>query len=154
MRTLPGRLLMSFDEPISKSKFGLIIPSTAQRLAKTGFVHLHEPLAVEDLNNKRVIVDRWAGRPFPVVVNGKEFQFYCLPESCVLAVIEEEKKMTRDELKSELCDLVDAIVDDNRELTQEDEDKLSEQFGDVIDDTINAHEDEDVESDSEPNKGQ
>ena len=37
--------------------------------------------------------------------------------------------MTRDELKSKMTGLVDEIVETDRELTDEDEDKLSDQFG-------------------------
>lgn len=94
MQARIGYCLVSFDNDPQPAKFGVIVPDQLKRKARTCFVHLHEPTRAfaEDLTGRKVLVDRWAGRPFTVVWNGKQYNFYCISQWAVLAVFNEEKE--------------------------------------------------------------
>ena len=61
--------------------------------------------------------------------------------------------MTREEFKQGLSDLVDQIVDTNRDLAQEDVDALTDQLnGDVVEEIIGTEAEDEDEAKEEPAK--
>lgn len=95
MRLTPriGYCLISLDPDLDSTKFGIILPNNLKVKPRTGFVHLHRVSASwdeVDLTGRRVVVDRWASRPFKLSKDGKEYEFRSISQWCVLAVIEEE----------------------------------------------------------------
>lgn len=50
--------------------------------------------------------------------------------------------MTRDEFKKKINDFIDDLVQEDRELTETDEDNISDQFGDLSTDFFNDDEPE------------
>jgi|SRR5262245_28651996 len=109
--TLPSRCLISFDPPRDKQgsiivPTGIVYPGTAswkvpiqwdlRGRPRTGLCVLHcasSSWGDVNLTGKRVIVDRFAGRPFNLLwpVDGKEYTFYNVSQWAVMAVIEEEE---------------------------------------------------------------
>lgn len=87
VRMLPGRLLIVKDPDIDMHK-GLYVPDVSIVRACTGLVLLHEPRALEDMYNRRIIYAKFSEVPFPV--EDREGLF-TITEDCVMAVFEEEK---------------------------------------------------------------
>lgn len=94
-QTLPGRCLISFELDETSvfkpgMKFDIILPDNLRRKARIAFCHLHNSTFDEDFTEKRIIVDRWSGRPFKVQhADGKEYEYYIISQYSVLATLDE-----------------------------------------------------------------
>jgi hypothetical protein len=87
VRMLPGRLLIVKDPDINMQR-GLHVPDVSVVRACTGLVLMHEPRALENMYNRRIIYAKFSETPFPV--EGLKGLF-TITEDCVMAVFEEEK---------------------------------------------------------------
>lgn len=104
---------------------------------------LHNPAREEDFTNKRVVFDRWSGRPFKLIRNEQVAEFVLVHETAVLAVIEKERKMTREDLIAEYTKRINDTIENSRELNDDDVDKLNDvcDFSDIVDELQNAEDD-------------
>lgn len=154
MRARVGHLLISFDPDVDRvikegMKFDIILPDGLKHKPRTAFCHSHcvsKSWDEVDLTNKRVIVDRWGSRPFKVVHDGREYTFYSISQWAVLAIFEEEQTMTRDEFKNNLNGFIDNLIPEDRELTEADENNLTDNLGEVAGEII-LNEDDDEDKD-------
>jgi len=162
---LPGWVLFRPDPDIAKQ--GLIHFSDGMRQTNTiGAVLIHNATnwweAFEDrLDGKIVVVEKYAWKR--ITLNHE--QFYIVPERGVLGVLVDERTgedMTRDELIAELKDRVADMVKDeittDRELTDEDIEKIDGALEGIAASTIegiegeNGDEEEEEEETEEPTK--
>lgn len=145
-----GYCIVSFDpDDNSLGKFGLVVPAQQARMAKTAFVHIHNPTFRfgEDLSGKRVVCDRWASRPFNITHHdGHQYTFYVISQWAVLGVFEERHVMDRTEFKQALNDLVDEIVKSDGELSEDSEGVLIDHFGDVAEEILSTEQDEEQDA--------
>jgi len=84
-----GHCLISF-EPDEATVGRIIVPSA--RKSKFAFCHLHVPTVrwgEVDLTGRRIIVDRFSGRPFSLMHESVVHEFYICPQWAVMALIEE-----------------------------------------------------------------
>lgn len=105
----------------------------------------HSPVALPDLTGRRIIFDRKATRSFTV----HERTFLVFRESAVLCTFHKERyTMKRDQLKEEIGSRVDDVVNENRELTDDDVEALVNDLGDFIADIV-EEDDQDQEEEQE-----
>lgn len=106
---LPGRLLLVVDPPETRSRRGILYPDVEAVHAAAGRVLLHEPVDLEDLTGRRVIFQKWAGRPF----DWGGTTFHVFREGAILATIEEGgKRMTKAELIEEVTKYLESTIPD------------------------------------------
>jgi co-chaperonin GroES (HSP10) len=100
MRARPGYCFVTADAELTASKFGVIYGSKAKEKPKTGLVVHHNTTFTwyaqgEDcLEGKKVVFDRWSGKPFTVTYKGEQHEFLSVSQWAILAVIENEEKET------------------------------------------------------------
>ena len=86
-RTLPGSLLLVPDADYVRSKMGIWYPDSMRKKSEWGLVVFHEPCFLDEcLENKRVLVEKWAWRVVPI----EGIDFYVVDERSVYAVLEEK----------------------------------------------------------------
>src|SRR5262245_52394026 len=120
IRVLPGRLIVLPDQDLKMHRGILHLPEQRAQPARTGVVILHNPAREEDFTNKRVVFDRWSGRPFKLIRNEQVAEFVLVHETAVLAVIEKERKMTREDLIAEYTKRINDTIENSRELNDDD----------------------------------
>lgn len=92
LRGRPGYCFITTDPDIERSLGGIWYPKQLQGKAKTGLVLLHcisSSWDEVDLTNKKVVFDRWAGKPFKLKwSDGKEYTFVSVSQWSVLGIVE------------------------------------------------------------------
>lgn len=87
---LPGRLLIQREPDHTMSNSGLLhLPDVEHVRASLAYVHLHEPLALEEnLSGRRVVVLKWNGKHLEL--SGAKFEV--ITEGAVLAILEDDNE--------------------------------------------------------------
>ena len=159
VRTLLGRLIVSKGPVLNLTRGGIYIPDSGpgwksdKKLPVIAFVHLHRDTRRfgECLTGRRIIVDKFAGQRF--TLGGVEF--YNIPESACLAVLEEGKRVTRNEFKKEVADKIDSVVTEDRELGQTDVDDIIDALSaDDLQDMAQLDDDDSDEDDDEDDEAE